>query len=126
MKNLTAPLSLEMKPPSLLEARLAFRKRVEAQVLGLPQRFFGIKKNSFKIRLSNRVILLLLGTGLHLKSSTQEIQATLEKLLRSPLSRIVSCGQLTFGDVLVIRTSKQNNEIEIERINRRSRKSAVE
>ena len=126
MKNLTAPLSIEMKPPSLPEARLAFRKRVEAQVLGLPQRFFGIKKNSFKIRLSNRVILLLLRTGLHLKSSTQEIQATLEKLLRSPLSRIVSCGQLTFGDVLVIRTNKQNNEIEIERINRRSRKPAVE
>ena len=92
---------------------------------GLPQRLFGIKKNSFKIRLSNRFLILLLRTGLNLKSSAQEFQTTLERLLLSPLSRIVLWGQLTFGDVLVIRTNKKNNEIEIKRVNRRQRKSGM-
>ena len=91
----------------------------------LPQRLFGIKKNSLSIRLSNRFFILLLRTGLNLKSSAQEIQATLEQLLLSPLSHIVACGQLTFGDVLIIRTNKNNNKIEIERVNQRSGKAGM-
>jgi ribosomal 50S subunit-recycling heat shock protein len=47
----------------------------------------------------------------------------LENILLAPLSRLISCGQLTFGDVLVIRTNEKNNEIEIERLSGRKQKS---
>jgi hypothetical protein len=105
--------------------RISFRKRIEAQIQILPQRLFKIRKNSFKIRLSNRFILLLMRKGLNMKSNTTEIQAMLENILLAPLSRLISCGQLTFGDVLLIRTNEKNNEIEIERISGRQLRSSL-
>ena len=119
MKNLAAPRPLEPHQSSLAAGHVAFRKRVEAQAARLPERLFGIKKNSFKIRLSNRFIALLLRKGLSLASSAKEIQAALERFLSAPLSRFLSCGQLTFGDVLVIRTNEKNNEIEIDCVSKR-------
>lgn len=124
MKNSRPPLHLEKNQPPLSVTRVAFRRRVEAQLAELPQQLFGLKKNSFKIRLSSRFILLLLRKGLHLKSSTKEIQTFLEKMLYTPLSRILSCGQLRFGDVLMVRTDGTNQEIEITRLNRRGKVAA--
>lgn len=126
MKNFATPRSIENNQSALTVARIAFRKRVELQVLGMPERLFGIKKNSFKLRLSNRFILLLLRKGLNITSSAKDIRTALEKLLLSPLSRLLSCGQLTFGDVLIIRTNKANSDIEIERVNKRQKRIAPE
>lgn len=126
MKNLATPRSIENNSSALPVTRIAFRKRVESQVLGIPEQLFGIKKNSFRLRLSNRFIMLLLRKGLTVASSTREIQATLEKLLAPPLSRLLSCGQLTFGDVLIIRANKANSEIEIERVNKRQKRTVIE
>lgn len=126
MKNLATPRSIENNQSTLTIARIAFRKRVESQVLGMPERLFGIKKNSFKLRLSNRFVMLLLRKGLSLASSAKDIRIALEKLLFSPLSRLLSCGQLTFGDVLVVRTNKTNSEIEIDRVNKRQKQAEAE
>lgn len=126
MKNLATPRSIENNTSALPVARMAFRQRVESQIVAIPEQLFGIKKNSFKLRLSNRFIMLLLRKGLNMASSTREIRATLEKLLFPPLSRLLSCGQLTFGDVLVIRTNKTNSAIEIDRVNKRQKRTASE
>ncbi len=122
MKQPKAPHKQDHLTSSLPVTRILFRRRIEAQILILPQRLFGVRKNSIKIRLSNRFILLLLRKGLSLESSANDIQSTLESLLLSPLSRLISCGQLTFGDVLVIRTNEKSNEIEIERVSKRQPK----
>jgi ATP-dependent Clp protease ATP-binding subunit ClpA len=123
MKQPLAPHKQDQLSPSHPVNRISLRRRIEAQISVLPQRLFGIKRNSFKIRLSNRFMLLLMRKGISLKSSASEIQAMLENILLAPLSRLISCGQLTFGDVLVIRTNEKNNEIEIERLSGRKQKS---
>ncbi len=125
MKNSTAPLTHEKLTSSQPVARIAFRKRVEAEISELPPRHLGVKKNSLKVRLSNRFIIFLLRKGLDLKSSAKEIRTELEELLVSPLSRLVGSGQLTCGDVLMIRTKAKNGEIQIERISGRQRQTAL-
>ena len=84
---------------------------------------FRRQKNSLKVRLSNRFVIFLLRKGLDLKSSAKDIRTELEELLLSPLSRLVGSGQLTCGDVLMIRTKEKNGEIQIERISGRQRKN---
>lgn len=105
--------------------RSAFRKKVEVALSALSERLPGGQRNRLKIRASNRFLRSLYRAGINLRSDSKELQLILENKLDTPLTRLISTGQLTYGDVLIIRMQEQTGEIQIERVSSRERKESA-